>query len=84
MGRIAVSISHESDYAVAIAYGIRTTGGRFLFPPDIEERLDDRERRILARIERLRTVAEAGGAAALASDAPPISPDAIADRDGHG
>ena len=54
MGRIAVSISHESDYAVAIAFGVRTAGGRFLFPPDIEERLDDRERRILARIERLR------------------------------
>src|SRR4029077_3688005 len=73
MGRIAVSISHESDYAVAIAYGIRTTGGRFLFPPDIEARLDDRERRILARIERLRDIAEAGGAAALASDAPPAA-----------
>jgi holo-[acyl-carrier protein] synthase len=70
MDRIAVSISHESDYAVAIAYGIRTAGGRFLFPPDIEERLDDRERRILARIERLRLMAEAGGAGALASDAP--------------
>jgi holo-[acyl-carrier protein] synthase len=70
MGRIAVSISHESDYAVAIAFGIRTAGGRFLFPPDIEERLDDRERRILARIERLRQAAESGGAADLASDAP--------------
>jgi holo-[acyl-carrier protein] synthase len=70
MGRIAVSISHESDYAVAIAFGIRTAGGRFLFPPDIEDRLDDRERRILARIERLRLAAEAGGAGALASDAP--------------
>ena len=58
MGRIAVSISHESDYAVAIAFGIRTTGGAFLFPPDIEARLDDRERRILARIERLRTMTE--------------------------
>jgi holo-[acyl-carrier protein] synthase len=57
MDRIAVSISHESDYAVAIAYGVRTTGGRFLFPPDIEERLDDRERRILARMERLRDMA---------------------------
>ena len=34
--------------------------GRFLFPPDIEERLDDRERRILARMERLRTMATAG------------------------
>ncbi|MGK2850922.1 MAG: holo-ACP synthase [Candidatus Limnocylindrales bacterium] len=70
MGRIALSISHESDYAVAIAFGVRTLGGRFVFPPDIEERLDDRERRILARIERLREAAEAGGASALASDAP--------------
>ncbi len=70
MGRIAVSITHESDYAVAIAYGVRTEGGRYLFPPDIEARLDDRERRILARIERLRVTAEVGGAGALASDAP--------------
>ena len=62
MDRIALSISHESDYAVAIAFGIRTAGGRFLFPVDIEERLDDRERRILARIERLRELAEEGGA----------------------
>lgn len=70
MARIAVSITHESDYAVAVAFGIRTSGGRFLFPPDIEDRLDDRERRILARIERLRAQAESNGAAALASDAP--------------
>ena len=54
MGRIAVSISHEGDYAVAIAFGIRTAGGTFLFPPDIEARLDEREREILARMERLR------------------------------
>jgi holo-[acyl-carrier protein] synthase len=54
MGRIAVSITHESDYAVAIAFGVRTSGGRYVFPPDIEARLDDRERRILARLERLR------------------------------
>ena len=74
MDRIAVSITHESDYAVAIAFGIRTTGGRYLFPPDIEDRLDERERRILARIERLRATAEAGGAAALASDAPEPRP----------
>ena len=60
MDRIAVSISHEAEYAVAIAFGIRTIGGRFLFPPDIDERLDDRERRILARMERLRTMATAG------------------------
>jgi holo-[acyl-carrier protein] synthase len=59
MGRIAVSISHESDYAVAIAFGIRTAGGRYVFPPDIEARLEDRERRILARIDRLRAIQEA-------------------------
>ena len=57
MGRIALSISHERDYAVAIALGNRRTGGRFLFPPEIEERLDDRERRILARMDRLRELA---------------------------
>ncbi len=57
MGRIAISISHESEYAVAIAYGVRTAGGRFLFPPDIEERLDEREAALLRRIERLRTTA---------------------------
>lgn len=71
MTRIALSISHESDYAVAIAFGVRTAGGRYVFPLDIDERLDERERRILARIERLREMAEAGGAGALASDAPP-------------
>jgi holo-[acyl-carrier protein] synthase len=53
MGRIALSITHESDYAVAIAFGVRTAGGRYVFPLDIEARLDDRERRILARLERL-------------------------------
>src|SRR6187549_4155707 len=46
MDRVAVSISHESDYAVAIAFGVRTAGGRYVFPLDIEARLDDRERRI--------------------------------------
>jgi len=60
MERIALSISHESEYAVAMAFGIRTAGGRFLFPVDIEERLDDRERRILARVERLRSLQESG------------------------
>jgi len=62
MDRIALSISHESDYAVAIAFGIRTTGGRYVFPLDIEERLDDRERRLLARMERLRELHEANAA----------------------
>lgn len=57
MGRIAVSISHESAFAVAIAYGVRTTGGRFLLPPDIEERLGEREASLLRRLERLRELA---------------------------
>ena len=60
MGRIAVSISHERDYAVAIAFGVRAEGGAYVFPVDIEVRLDDRERRILARIERLRALAAEG------------------------
>jgi holo-[acyl-carrier protein] synthase len=54
MGRIAVSISHEGDYAVAVAFGIRTEGGAYVFPPDIEERLAAREHQLLARMERLR------------------------------
>jgi len=62
MERIALSITHESDYAVAIAFGVRTTGGRYVFPLDIEERLDDRERRLLARMERLRALHEANAA----------------------
>jgi len=61
MGRIAVSISHEGDYAVAIAFGVRTAGGRFVFPPDIEERIDAREKAIMARFERLRKLNESGG-----------------------
>ena len=63
MERIAVSISHERDYAVAIAFGIRTRGGAFVFPVDIDARLDDRERQILARMDRLRALA--GEASAL-------------------
>src|SRR5712671_8149697 len=58
MERIALSISHESDYAVAIAFGVRTAGGRYVFPLDIDDRLDDRERRLLARMERLRELHE--------------------------
>ena len=59
MERVALSISHEAEYAVAIAFGVRSAGGRYVFPVDIEERLDDRERRILARMERLRALGEA-------------------------
>ena len=61
MARIAVSITHESDYAVAIAFGIRTAGGRYVFPIDIDDRLDDRERRLLARIERLHALHDEAG-----------------------
>ena len=56
MERVAVSISHEHDYAVAIAFGVRTAGGAFVFPPDIDARLDERERRILERMDRLRSL----------------------------
>ncbi len=66
MARIALSITHEAEYAVAVAFGVRTTGGRYVFPVDIEQRLDDRERRILARMERLRTLHEASVAAEAA------------------
>ena len=58
MGRIAVSISHEGDYAVAIAFGVRTQGGRYVFPLDIEARLDDREKKIMARLQRMRELDE--------------------------
>ena len=56
MERIALSITHEAEYAVAIAFGVRTAGGRFVFPPDIEDRLDEHEQRILARMDRIRAL----------------------------
>ncbi len=68
MDRIAVSITHESDYAVAIAFGVRTAGGRYVFPPDIEARLDDRERQLLARMERLRALTVEAEAEAQRAD----------------
>ena len=77
MDRIALSITHESDYAVAIAFGVRTTGGRYVFPLDIDERLDDRERRLLARMERLRALHEANAAnddGTATSDGGPATP----------
>jgi holo-[acyl-carrier protein] synthase len=57
MGRVAISISHEAEFAVAIAYGVRTAGGRFVYPPDIEERLSEREAVLMKRFERLRSLA---------------------------
>jgi hypothetical protein len=57
MGRIALSISHEDEFAVAIAYGVRTAAGRYVFPPDIDARIHERERALLARLERVRALA---------------------------
>ena len=54
MERIAVSISHEREYAVAIAFGVRTEGGEFVFPIDMEARMDDREKQLMTRLRRLR------------------------------
>jgi holo-[acyl-carrier protein] synthase len=54
MARVAVSISHEREYAVAIAFGVRTKGGEFIFPVDMEARMDDRERQLMARLRELR------------------------------
>jgi holo-[acyl-carrier protein] synthase len=69
MDRIAVSISHESDYAVAVAFGVRTAGGRYVFPLDIDARLDDRERQLMARFERMRELHEATRAMAAEVEA---------------
>ena len=70
MTRVAVSISHEREYAVAIAFGIRTLGGAFVFPVDIEARLDDRERQILARMHGLRELERSGRQPADETDPP--------------
>ncbi len=83
MGRIAVSITHEAEYAVAIAFGIRTAGGRYVFPPDIEERLDGRERALLARFERMRELHAATRAMAAEVDAADRA-DALRDEVRHG
>jgi holo-[acyl-carrier protein] synthase len=74
MGRIAVSISHEAEFAVAVAFGVRAAGGRYVFPLDIDERLDDRERKLLARLERLRELHDESRQ--LESAAPGIEEDA--------
>lgn len=73
ISRVSVSISHEREYAVGIALGIRTRGGAFVFPVDMEARLDERERRILARMERMRA-AEREGAEAPRGPRPGDSP----------
>lgn len=52
--RLAVSITHEREYALAVAFAVRTTAGAYVLPPDIEARLDEREAALARRIERLR------------------------------
>jgi holo-[acyl-carrier protein] synthase len=61
--RVAVSITHEREYALAIAFGVRRAGGRYVFPPDLDAHLDERESALLRRMDRLRALA--GEAAAL-------------------
>jgi holo-[acyl-carrier protein] synthase len=63
LDRIAVSITHEREYALAVAFGVRRAGGRYVFPPDIDARLDDREAALMRRMDRLRALA--GEAAAM-------------------
>lgn len=41
IGGVAVSISHEREFAVAIAYAMRTRGGRFVYPPGIHVPIAD-------------------------------------------
>jgi holo-[acyl-carrier protein] synthase len=73
MQRVAVSISHEREYAVAIAFGIRTEGGEFVFPVDAEARMDDRERQLMGRLRRLRELdAEVHAAEAEARGEEPV------------
>lgn len=81
MGRVALSISHESDYAVAIAFGVRTAGGQYVFPLDIDQRIDERERKLLARLERLTELHEANQRAAAVPE--PAGPAAADGRDGE-
>jgi hypothetical protein len=77
MERIAVSISHEREFAVAVAYGVRTEGGEFVFPVDMEARMDDREKQLMARLRRLRALdAEVRAAEAEAGAEPGRGPGA--------
>lgn len=83
MGRIAVSITHETDYAVAIAFGVRTAGGRYVFPLDIDDRIDERERVLLRRLDRMRELHTATQALAAEAAGPGSEP-GNGPEDGHG
>ena len=68
LARIAVSITHEREYALAIAFGVRSVGGRYVLPPDIEERLGEREAALLRRMERIRGLSREAAALAAAAE----------------
>jgi holo-[acyl-carrier protein] synthase len=68
LARIAVSITHEREYALAIAFGVRSAGGRYVLPPDIEERLGEREAALLRRMERIRGLGREAAALAAAAE----------------
>ena len=70
LARIAVSITHEREYALAVAFGVRTAGGRYIFPLDIEERLADREAALLRRMERIRGLGQQVAALRSAPEEP--------------
>jgi len=76
--RVAVSITHEREYALAIAFGVRSAGGRYVFPPDIDARLDEREAALQRRMERLRAL----GAEAAALETRPAGDGRAARRHG--
>ena len=79
MGRVALSITHEADFAVAVAFGVRTAGGRYVFPLDIDERLDERERKLLARLERLAALHAASRQAAAPAEGGRVQGEEAAD-----
>ncbi len=79
MGRIAGPTTHEAESAVAIPCGIPTAGGLNHVPPDTQARPDDRERRILARMERLRSLSTSAADDADAPDGPAEADEADGD-----
>jgi holo-[acyl-carrier protein] synthase len=68
--RVAVSITHEREYALAVAFGVRSAGGRYLLPPDIDAQLDEREATLRRRMERLRALAAEAAALETARGGP--------------
>jgi holo-[acyl-carrier protein] synthase len=55
--RVAVSITHEREYALAVAFGVRTVSGRYVLPDDIEAIFDEREAALERRLARIRGLA---------------------------